>query len=1027
MSMTNTAKGNRFSVLLVAVLFLGSILAPLISIEATDGPRQIPVSTNIVFPERGGSDATFSVSVPPKGKVLNAQMTITGKEKIYLPVVDRTYTYGNAKNGHKAFKSTDPNKPPKIAVDKYHGTEATAVEYSAISASDDSYMSNQATPPWTWVGGNAIPAYPGHMFEFNVSDSGNWIDRINIKWEGRGVMWNMVHPMMLGADLYLWARDDTAWVPLASYSEDLTLTGGSIKDFTLNGQRDVIWTRSPGKPVWVYALVVGLWNVTCNKTMLSTDYMSLTVRSHTQTHPMDLGVDVGNDRAVEHTYPGYVNGTVTFGPKEGFVSALQKYIDTKGPSGDTAGNLRVPINFSSSCGGTITIDPPTIQVDTPPVLSTKIPTVTINSSEHKVHAVDLWTYFNDDFGKDNLTFTVNWTAIPDRVQVNVSDGHYLDVSAITPLWSENSSFRVAATDKQGQRTVSNNATVVVKAVNHLPVLDPIPDLTAYEDKAFTYQAKAQDPDGDPVTFSDNASFFDIGPKNGTISFRPTASEVGVYRINITATDVNHTSASRTVKLTVLHVNHMPSVKLYVPTNGSQVQSDKVKLVWVGSDPDGDNLTYDLYIDRGNGLALEQGGLKEAELSIGNLTNGKQYQWTVEASDGTLKSPRPSPFVFLVKFSGGNVTKQPPFTTLISPAKGEIVPTTTPTLSWNGEDPDGNAMTYNVIILDKGGKEVRNLTTTMRYMTLSEPLDNGSRYSWTVVPSDINGKGFCKSIGWHFIINATGGGVSGKVPVMKVKVSPEGGIKVGGTINYDASSSYVPNGTITLYIWTFGDGSTLTGPNYKMVSHKFDKSGVFNVSLVVISADGKTGIWGYNVRVSGKEKPPSTIFGLTADQLPILLFIIALAVALGTAGVFMAYRRVRYESYKVDEVLWIYQDGRLIKQLGTGKDAVADPSDKEVLGGMLTAVQEFVKDSLQNKKGAGSLNVLECGDHKIVIERGTRTYLATFITGNATAKLKDRMIKAVKNIEMDNWSTLDSWDGDTEGFKGVVLELDKLLK
>jgi len=72
------------------------------------------------------------------------------------------------------------------------------------------------------------------------------------------------------------------------------------------------------------------------------------------------------------------------------------------------------------------------------------------------------------------------------------------------------------------------------------------------------------------------------------------------------------------------------------------------------------------------------------------------------------------------------------------------------------------------------------------------------------------------------------------PVASFSTSPTPGTL---TVQFDATASYDPDGTIAGYTWDFGDGTTGSGP---IQTHSYLGPGSFNVRLVVIDDQGATG-------------------------------------------------------------------------------------------------------------------------------------------------------------------------------------------
>ncbi|UCF08100.1 MAG: DNRLRE domain-containing protein [Thermoplasmata archaeon] len=158
--------------------------------------------------------------------------------------------------------------------------------------------------------------------------------------------------------------------------------------------------------------------------------------------------------------------------------------------------------------------------------------------------------------------------------------------------------------------------------------------------------------------------------------------------------------------------------------------------------------------------------------------------------------------------------------------------------------------------------------------------------------------------------------------------------------------------------------------------------------------------------------------------------VVIAAVLGALGVF-AYRGLRYR-YKIEEVLLVDHAGILLCHLSLGKSRVA--VDAELVSGMLTAVQDFVKDSflrgrvdeeemLDKKK---SLEKLEFAGHHLVLEQGKYSFLCCVISGTVNKRLRKRMRAVLSEFETEYDETLRDWDGVIERLEGSENILKKLI-
>jgi len=81
-------------------------------------------------------------------------------------------------------------------------------------------------------------------------------------------------------------------------------------------------------------------------------------------------------------------------------------------------------------------------------------------------------------------------------------------------------------------------------------------------------------------------------------------------------------------------------------------------------------------------------------------------------------------------------------------------------------------------------------------------------------------------------------------------------QVGQPVTCDASASYDPDGTITKYSWTFGDGTTGSG---KTMQKTYSSAGTYSISLTVIDNDGAAASTTRTKTVTTAKKPPTASF------------------------------------------------------------------------------------------------------------------------------------------------------------------------
>lgn len=127
-------------------------------------------------------------------------------------------------------------------------------------------------------------------------------------------------------------------------------------------------------------------------------------------------------------------------------------------------------------------------------------------------------------------------------------------------------------------------------------------------------------------------------------------------------------------------------------------------------------------------------------------------------------------------------------------------------------------------------------------------------------------------------------------------------------------------------------------------------------------------------------------------------------------------------FKIEEAFLIYEDGRLITH---NSRRLKPERDKDIMTGMLTAVQSFVTDTLIDEE-RGTLDQLKYGTLSILVEGKGRVNLATIISGDESPVLRQGMANIISYINGQYKLILDDWDGDVDQFKDVKRYIGHLV-
>ncbi len=120
-----------------------------------------------------------------------------------------------------------------------------------------------------------------------------------------------------------------------------------------------------------------------------------------------------------------------------------------------------------------------------------------------------------------------------------------------------------------------------------------------------------------------------------------------------------------------------------------------------------------------------------------------------------------------------------------------------------------------------------------------------------------------------------------------------------------------------------------------------------------------------------------------------------------------------EVYLIEDVFLLYRDGRtLFRRTGLGGDPTPDP---EIVGSMLVAIQDFVRDAFS--RGA-AVDRMSYGEDAVMLERGEHVILAITVFGRTGEDLRESMREAIGAFEARYAGVIENWDGGRQAFAGA---------
>jgi len=117
-------------------------------------------------------------------------------------------------------------------------------------------------------------------------------------------------------------------------------------------------------------------------------------------------------------------------------------------------------------------------------------------------------------------------------------------------------------------------------------------------------------------------------------------------------------------------------------------------------------------------------------------------------------------------------------------------------------------------------------------------------------------------------------------------------------------------------------------------------------------------------------------------------------------------------FRVEQLFLIHRETGLLLHHVASDTAIIH--DHQLVSGMLTAIQTFVQDTF-NTPREQTLNTLEVGECRVLIEQGSQAILACVVRGTAPGYLRAQVQQTLESIQLDYADAFAAFDGNPSGF------------
>lgn len=152
-----------------------------------------------------------------------------------------------------------------------------------------------------------------------------------------------------------------------------------------------------------------------------------------------------------------------------------------------------------------------------------------------------------------------------------------------------------------------------------------------------------------------------------------------------------------------------------------------------------------------------------------------------------------------------------------------------------------------------------------------------------------------------------------------------------------------------------------------------------------------------------------------------IFFIALAAVLASINVVGFFMVWKASPTIIDEIFLMTPTGLLLKHYTR---RLRPDQDQDIMAGMLTAVQNFIKESFD--EAGGKLKEIRFENYDIIISHSKNVVIAAIISTKKPEKLRSQLKLVTEDLETRYGEQIAHWSGDKKELGDVDLVMKRLL-